>query len=237
MAVDFKRLKDLFVREAVSEKDGEQVDTRFKERNVLVGVVRNKHQFYTMMHKKFYHIPMSQVINCEMPVKYVAIYQSKNIFKKMSGIKYYAAVSSWNTVPRNKIRELPKDSDEPYLYMKVKGWRKLAEPIKAKEMNSTAFSTTLHLLKNAKDSVELTLRTEEEYEFYTGLCALVKKLVRTNKPNHPDIIYKDFRVKLDGGCLHLYFNDVLQYVIGFDVFIENPMDIVRFIFDYYPEIE
>jgi hypothetical protein len=236
MAVDFKRLKELFARD-VRVENGDMQDDRFRNRNVLVGVVRNEHQFHTLMHKKFYHIPMSQVVNCEMPVKYIAIYQSKSIFKKMSGIKYYAEVISCNTVPRNRITEIPKNSDEPYLYIKVKGWRKLGEPIKAKEMNSTAFSTTMFLLKNAKDSVELTMRSAEEYEFYTGLCALVKKLVRTGKADHPDIIYKDFTVKLIGGCMHLYFADALQYVIGYDVFIENPMDIVKIIFDYYPEIE
>jgi hypothetical protein len=237
MAVDFKRLKDFFARGVLVENDVGQVDTRFKERNVLVGVVRNKHQFNALIHKKFYHIPMSQLVNCEMPVKYVAIYQSKSIFKNMSGIKYYAEVISCNTVPRNRITELPKNSDEPYLYIKVKGWRKLGASIKAKEMNSTAVSTTMYLLKNAKDSVELTLRSAEEYEFYTSLCSLVKRLIRTNKPDHPDVIYRDFRVKLSGGCMYLYFAEALQCVIGFDVFIENPMDIVKFIFDYYPEIE
>ena len=49
----------------------------FKNRDVLVGLVRNKNQFDRLMKMKFYHIPMSQLGGCDMPIKYIAIYNNK----------------------------------------------------------------------------------------------------------------------------------------------------------------
>ena len=55
-------------------------------------------------------------------------------------------------------------------------------------------------------------------------------------PDHDDVIFGEYTVKLKGGLLYLYFGEVVQYVIGYDVFLEKPMDVIRDIFDYYPEM-
>lgn len=213
------------------------IDKRFSERNVLVGVIRNKYQLNALLFKRFYHIPMSQIIDCSMPVKYVAVYQSKRQFGKMSGIRIYGEVLTANTVPRSKIREIPKNSDEPYLYCRIKRWHRLPNAIEASDMDSVAFSTSMFLLKNAKNLSELKIRSEDEYTFYTVLYKVVKGLVRNQIPSHRDIVYRDYTVKLQGGCLYLYFADAIQCVIGYDVFLKNPMDVVKQIFDYYPELQ
>ena len=220
-----------------TEQSKNSVDSRFTPRNVLVGVLRNKYQFYRAIRCKFYHIPMCQLINCDMPLKYVALYQSKKLFGKSSGIRYYGEVESCITVPRNKIKEIPKNSDEPYLYIKIKKWRRLQNTITAKEMESVAFSTTMYLLRNATNSTELYFRTEDEYDFYNVLVKVVKGLVRNRIPSHRDIVYRDYTVKLKDGYLYLYFADAVQCIIGYDIFLNNPMDIVKHIFDYYPELQ
>lgn len=211
-------------------------DGDYKDRCVLVGVVRSRYQFERLMRKRFYHIPLRQVTECFFPVKYIAIYQSKRFFGKNAGIRYFGEVEGCETVKRRDIREIPKDSDEKYLYFKIKKWRVLSKRIEAKEMENTAFSTTPYLLKNGKDSAELTLRSREEHLLYKKLIQRVNDLVRMRKPNGDDIVFKDYTLKLRGGMVHLFFSEILQYAVGYDVFLERPADLIRDIFDYYPEL-
>ena len=209
---------------------------KYKNRNVLVGVVKNINQFNVLLRRRFYHIPMSQLADCSFPIEYVAIYQSKKLFGKSSGIKAYGKVVSTVTLPRNQIEEIPSRSDEKYLYIKIKSWYKLVNPIKADEMDTVAFSTSEYLLKNAKTSSELRILSREEHELYNLLVNRVKKLVRTHTPDGEDIVFRDYTIKLKGGLLYLYFGDVIEYIIGYDVFLEKPMAVIKDIFNYYPEI-
>ncbi len=211
-------------------------DPEYKDRSVLVGVIRNPRQLDILIREKFYHIPLSQVNECQFPVKYVSIYQSKRLFGKNAGIRYYGKVESCTTLKRNKIREIPRMSQEKYLYFKIKNWQRLEKNIEAKEMEVTAFSTTPYMLKNCKDSAELQLRSREEHLLYIKLTKTVKMLVRDRIPDGEDIVYKDYTVKLKDGMLYLYFADVLEYVIGYDIFLDNPTNVIRDIFDYYPEL-
>ena len=213
-----------------------ETDLDYKDRCVLVGVVRNTYQFEFLLREKFYHIPISQVNECQFPIKYIAIYQSKRFFGKNAGIRYFGEVESCSTVKRCEIKEIPKDSQEKYLYFKIKRWQMLDNTVEAKDMELTAFSTTLYLLKKCNDSSELVLRNREEHLFYRELLKKVKTLVRLRKPDGGDIVYKDYTLKLTDGMIYLYFADVLEYAIGYDIFLERPTDIIREIFDYYPEL-
>lgn len=221
----------------IKEKENVTDDSSlYKNRNVLVGVVKNKRQFNVLLKRKFYHIPMSQLADCSFPIEYVAIYQSKKLFGKESGIRAYGIVKDTITLPRNQILEIPSLSDEKYLYIKVKGWYKLAKTIKADDMDTVAFSTSEYLLRNAKTSSELRITSKEEHELYILLVNRIKKLVRTHTPDGEDIVFRDYTIKLKGGLLYLYFGEVIEYIIGYDVFLEKPMAVIRDIFNYYPEI-
>ena len=213
-----------------------EADLDYKDRCVLVGVVRNTYQFEVLLRKKFYHIPISQVNECQFPIKNIAIYQSKRFFGKNAGIRYFGKVESCSTVKRSDIKEIPKDSDEKYLYFKIKRWQMLDRAIEAKIMEVTAFSTTLYLLKKCSDSSELVLRNREEHLFYRELLKKVKMLVKLRKPDGGKIVYKDYTLEFVGGMIYLYFAEILEYAIGYDIFLERPTDIIREIFDYYPEI-
>lgn len=212
------------------------VDNRFCNRNVLVGIIRGKSQYDILVRERFYHIPIAKVSGCDMPIKYIAIYLSRKNFGKGAGVKIIGEVESCTTLPRSQIREIPRKSDEPYLYFKIKRWVRLPNTIYAKEMDEVAFSTTMFLIKNCRNSSELKIRSAREYDFYNNLVRIVKKLVKNHIPDYNDIVYKDYTIKLKGGLLYLYFADVIECVIGYDIFLQNPMDIVRVIFDYYPEI-
>lgn len=224
------------IRQAEHDKS-EKCTDHFNPRDVLVGVVKSKKQFEIAMRMRFYHIPMVQIYGCQMPVKYVALYQSKKKFGRESGIRYYGEVENYKTVRRSEIREIPKNSFEPYLYIKIKRWRKLTNKISAKAMDRIAFSTSLYLLKNSSDSEQLFLTNEQEYDFYTRLVGTVKKMIRSGVPSHDDMVFGDHTLKFQDGLMYLYFGDALQYVIGYDLFLESPMSVIRDIFDYYPEYD
>lgn len=230
------KLIRIFSQAEKTEISSDTSASSFKERDVLVGVVRNKKQFNLMMRLKFYHIPMSQLVGCDMPIRYVAVYQSKKLFGRKAGVAFFGEVEGYKTVPRSEIKEIPKNTNEPYLYIKIKRWHKLPKTIEANEMDKTAVSTTKFLLENSKTSSELNIRSKEEFDFYQRLLKIVKDLVKNRIPNHEDVVYKDYTVKLKDGMIYLYFCEVLQYVIGFDLFLQKPTDVIKDIFDYYPEI-
>lgn len=211
-------------------------DPRFKDRCVLVGTVRGRRQLETAVRQRFYHIPVSRVSHCSFPVKYVAIYQSRARFGYGSGIRYYAEVKSCRTVPRRQIKEIPKDSDERYLYFKTGRWQALPRAVVADEMEDAAFSTTPYLLKNSHHSYELTVRSEDEQAFCYRLLTTVRELVRRGMPDGETLRYKEHEVRLMNGMVHLFFEDALEYAVGYDVFLSEPMAVVRDIFDYYPEL-
>ncbi len=230
------RTKNFFVGSRKIKNKPEEIDSDFKGRNVLVGVVRNKYQFNLVLDKKFYHIPLSQVNECQFPVKYIAVYQSRKLFGKESGINYVGEVENFKTLKRSQIREIPKDSNDKYVYFKIKKWYKLERPIRSGEMNGVAFSTTMFLIKNSKNITELKIRSRDEYNFYHMLIKTVKRLVMNRVPDHEDIVFRDYTVKLKDGKLYLYFAEVLDCIIGYDVFLQEPFTVVTAIFDYYPEL-
>lgn len=209
---------------------------RFRDRNVLVGVVRSKRQRDLNIEKLFYHIPVSQCIDCQFPVRFVVIYQSKKQFGKESGIRFMGEVESTMTVPRREIKEIPKNSDEKYLYFKIKKWYKLKRTVEADGMDGAAFSTTSYLLGTSKRTSELRLKNLSECEFYRDLIDYVSGLVKRGITDGDDMTYGDHRLVFKKGTLCIFFGDVIECAVGYDVFLEEPMKVIGEMLDYYPEV-
>lgn len=209
---------------------------RFRDRNVLVGVVRSKRQRDLNIEKLFYHIPVSQCIDCQFPVRFIVIYQSKKQFGKESGIRYMGEVESTATVPRREIKEIPKESDEKYFYFKIKKWYKLKRTVEADGMDVTAFSTTSYLLGTSRRTSELRLKHSSECIFYRDLIDYVSGLVKRGTADGSDMIYGEHRLVFKKGTLCIFFGDVIECAVGYDVFLEEPMKVIGEMLDYYPEM-
>lgn len=82
--------------------------TDWKRRDVLVGSLRNKGQLETCIKHKFYHVSAARFSESDLPIHYVAIYQSINFFGKDAGIRYYGEVIRCSLVKRREIQEIPK---------------------------------------------------------------------------------------------------------------------------------
>lgn len=146
----------------------------WSKRDVLIGTFRNTKQFEICKDKKFYYIPADKVQDKELPIHYVAMYQTKNLFgRDHAGIRYYGEVIRASLVRRKSIREVPvrpgADPEAAYYRFTVKEWCELKNPVKVKENGFVRSYTNLFLLQNSEFIPELLLNSEEEYRFYMEL--------------------------------------------------------------------
>lgn len=91
----------------------------FKNRNVLIGMVKSREQFEANINNKFYHILVKSVNLVAHSIEYVTLLQTKNIFNDESGVQYYGQVTDIKIVKRSEITELPKESSELYYRIEV----------------------------------------------------------------------------------------------------------------------
>ena len=150
----------------------EQVD--WSKRNVLVGVLRNPEQLDLCLKRHFYHMPASLVEQSAHPIGYVALYQSRNLFGRDAGIRYYGEVAEYNAVPRYTIRELPSYSKETYYRFAVKKWHMLPQTIQVQDRGSLAKLTNLFLLQNSSHDTALLIETEEMFRLQNALQQAVE---------------------------------------------------------------
>ena len=147
----------------------------FERKNVLTGVVKTRAQFEINISKNFYYIPQKYVFKENLPVKYVAIYQSKSLFGAESGILYYGEVAKQTLTERRYIKEIFKDSPELYYRFDIKQWQKLETPIKPKDFADVCMFTNMFLLKNAQTLPELYINSEKEFILYSCIKDFFEK--------------------------------------------------------------
>lgn len=142
------------------------------KRDVLIGTFRSKEQFAICFEKKFYYIPKKWLPDEKLPIHYVALYQTKNLFGSKAKIRYYGEVLSISLVKRSRIKEIPftrNNGDELYYRMTVREWTRLQKPILPKEKGLYLGYTNLFLLQHSEFVQELLVESEEQYRFYTEL--------------------------------------------------------------------
>ena len=136
-------------------------------RDVLVGSLGSVAQFEDNIKRRYYYVPAKYVKDSNLPIHYVALYQSRNRFKEYAGIRYYGEVTYMKKVPRKEIK-FPmsrNNGDEEYYAFRIKEWKTLPTPIVVKDewVNEPKF-TSLFLLEHSQQSFELfNIHSEEEY--------------------------------------------------------------------------
>lgn len=171
-------------------------------RDVLIGVLRNKDQFKVCLEHRFYHIPAERLKSSDLPVRYIAIYQSKNIFGAEAGIRYYGEVTKCIPVWRGAIKEIrPRPGTENILYYRfeVKEWKQLSKRIAAKEIPIQGFLTNLFLLEHSAETPELLIRSEEEYRLYSELKRAVNDTTINDRENRLGFNFGGFTLVFEDG--------------------------------------
>ena len=150
------------------------------KRDVLIGTFRSRNQFEICLKNNFYYIPAARISNNELPIHYVAMFQTPRIFANEAGIYYYGEVLRTALVKRESIKEVPMthgNPDDLYYRFIVREWVPLQKPILPKESAFVHQFTNLFLLKHVEYVPELLLRSEEEFRFYSELKRRTNKAV------------------------------------------------------------
>ncbi len=145
----------------------------FSNRDVLVGVVKNKEQYDININNNFYHIPAKRLYLLDLPINYVALFKSEKSFGvSEAGVFVYGRVIKITKVKRCEITESPRQSHEEYYRIDVESWKKLKTPIKSQEILPIHILTTKYLLHNAKTVPELYMLSNNELKLYRRLYEL-----------------------------------------------------------------
>lgn len=201
-------------------------DLDYENRQVLIGVLRNKAQLDTALRDNFYHIPCYLMENEKFPIKYVAIYQSKSLFGKNAGIRYYGEIDSVTPVIRKDIKEIPSDKNEYYYYVKIKSWKRLDKTIKAKEAGFLKETTTYYQLLHALELPELLLRSKSEVDTYFKIKAAVKLKEKAESIQIGNCVLKFMKNRIA-----VFRQDEVYFTETYDGFGKKPLNFIKKISD------
>lgn len=180
----------------------------WNRRDVLVGTFRSMEQFQKCYDNKFYYIPEKRIKDTDLPIHYVAMFQTPRIFSDKAGIYYYGEVLRAALVYRKDISEIPQTHGNPmdrYYRFAIREWIQLENPIVPKEAGFVHEFTNMFLLENAEYVPELLLRSEEEYRFYTELKRYTGKALKNNEATE-GFELDDIKVLFENGQIQVYRN-------------------------------
>ena len=196
-------------------------------RDVLIGDLRNTEQLEACLEHKFYHIPASQIREENMPIRYVALYQSKGLFGVDSGIRYYGEVVSCTRVRRKDISFIPRASDEWYYLFAVKDWKTLSKPIAIRERSMGRKLTNLFLLEHSSEAPELSIRTETEYRLFTELKRALNSTEINDDGNDIGFVFGGSTIVFEEGKIHVYCDKKIRAEYDIQDFSHSPNAVFR----------
>ena len=209
--------------------------TDWSKRDVIVGALRNKTQLETCLQHKFYHIPVARIKDVDLPIHFVAIYQSINIFGREAGIRYYGEVTKTSIVNRRDITEIPKTSNDEYYRFEIKEWKELNVPLVAKEVRDFPFFTNIFLLQHCSDVPDLHICSEEEYRLYTELRRLANDTSINENDAEPGFKLEDKTVLMENGKIVVLKNGTKVEQISIESFARKPRESTRKIAKYFSD--
>lgn len=181
----------------------------WSKRDVLIGTLRSNAQFQTCLEKRFYYIPQKLVADTDLPIHYVAMFQTPRIFSDKAGIHFYGEVLRAALVRRKNIREVlmrnDADPEELYYRFAIREWIPLEKPILPKESGFVREFTNMFLLENSEFVPELLLQSEEEYRFYTELKRRTG-IALEDTGAKPGFEMGELKVLFENGKIWLYCN-------------------------------
>ncbi len=201
-------------------------ETEWTERDVLVGVLRDKNQLDVCLAHKFYHIPSKYISKRHLPIKYVAIYQSKNLFGKEAKLQYVGRVVRCYTIKRNELKQIPKKSKETYYRFDVASWEKLDYPIQPKEVGFVRIFTNYDMMLHSREIPELMLSGKREHTLYNCIKDAIKKAQSDREGSTMVFAWDDFGFGVDIDDIHLLKDGDLINMYSVYEFLDMPLTIL-----------
>ena len=135
--------------------------------DVLVGSLGSKEQLEDNLARNYYYVPEKNIEKEKLPIRYIALYQSSNMFKDEAGIKYYGLVTETKRLQRKDIKfPMRRNNGEEWYYaFRIKEWKTLPIAISAKdEWVFKPKYTNLFLLQHCTQTYELfNIHSDEQY--------------------------------------------------------------------------
>jgi len=197
-------------------------------RDVLIGALSSKAQLNICLKYNFYHVPQRQIKESDLPVHYVAIYQSiNNGFGADAGIRYYGEVLRCSSVKRSEITEIPKLSEELYYRFEIKEWKKLSRPIVPKEFGFSRSFTNTFLLEHSEYIPELYIRSEQEYRLYSELRRALNHAEINDVGTEIGFRFDNALVVFEDGEIHIFKEGRLIAKYDISDFTRHPNAVFR----------
>lgn len=196
-------------------------------RDVLIGVLSSKKQLDVCLEHKFYHIPAVRIKDADLPVHYIAVYQSKKMFGIDAGIRYYGEVTKCIPVIRKNIKELPSQKEELYYRFEVKEWKTLDQVIAPKELGFVRYFTNLFLLKHSTEVPELWIKSEEEYRLYYELKRSLTNIAINDEDDSLGFSFDGFNLYFDNGKILVSKDGRVCSQYDMDEFSKRPNAVFR----------
>lgn len=206
----------------------------WSRRDVLIGLFSQRVQFDVCYQNKYYYIPVKQVTNADLPIHYVALYQSDNKFPENPGIHYYGEVLRTTLVKRKTITAVPMTRNNPeemYYLFTVREWIPLERTIRHKELGFPFAFTNMFLLKHMEYIPELLIQSEEEYRFYMELKRRIGP-VADDAALKPGFEYGDVKYLFEDNKICVYKNGHLAGSESTATFMHQPNAVFRRLYKY-----
>lgn len=153
-----------FERSVIQEGTVEYLSGAVGKQDVLIGPLRQREQLQACLEHNMYYTYLRWVQSFLGELKYVAIYQSKRLFKEAEaqGIFYYGEIQGFSICKRKELREVPlqreRDREELVVRFAVKQWLQRESGITAEGYGpASPQRTSWRLLKEAAIYPELHL--------------------------------------------------------------------------------
>lgn len=195
-----------------------QKEALSEPRNVLVATLRNAEQLEACINHRFYHIPEKRLCDGDFPVRYVAIYQSKNKFGSDAGVRYFGEVSDVALVPRCEITEIPKSSTELYYRFSIKEWKTLETSISATENDFVNMMTSLSILTNSAETSELFFFDSDKLTLHKKIKSAIQQ-----KEHACISLSGGFSVTLFSDNIALKKDDVILFLCTHGEYLKSPV--------------
>ncbi len=196
-------------------------------RDVLIGDLRYAEQLEYCRENRCYYVPVSQIKDQDLPIRYVALYQSKRIFGSDSGIRYYGEVKKYDRLRRREIPFRPKDSNEWYYLLEVREWKTLSKPIAIKERGMGRQFTNLFLLEHSSEAPELSIRSEAEFRLFSELKRALNNTEINDDGNDIGFVFGDASIIFEEGKIHVYRSSKLCDEYEIQHFSRSPNAVFR----------
>ena len=204
----------------------------WEKRDVLVGSLSSKEQWEDLLTRKYYYVPLKSIPSDTPQPRYIAIYQSQNLFGKDAGIFYYGEIINTESKRRkyiNRLHDKIGKNEFCYLY-KIKEWKTLDVKIEyEEEWVYKPRYTNLFLLNNCSKTFELfNVRSAEDFRLLNELRRIQSDIKTEDNSKEFFIRFNDsVSIYNDSTYIRAFKGNELKFIKRTEEFSGSPASVFK----------